>query len=141
MSKSFGSLDEMVAYIKKCQEEALLEVGKEMVDIFNEEIETQVYDDYSPSVYKRNNWLRDSAEIEENSKDFIVAGLNMYAGGWTSLYGSNKGQYFYPMYGLESGSTWGRGGTNIMSTVEQRCESEVPKVFKKAMSSMGVPIK
>ena len=137
----FNSLDELVAYVKKCQEKAMLEMGEEMVDIFNEEIADQVYNAYSPSVYERHDWLRDSAEIEGSGADFITTGLNMYAGSWTSLYGNNAGEYFYPMYGLESGTTWGRGSTNIMESVFDKCQDKIPKVYKQAMSRMGVPIK
>lgn len=62
-------------------------------------------------------------------------------GSWYSLAGKTKGQEVgNPIKFLESGTTWNRGATSIMSTALGRCESEIPQKFLQLMRGMGIPI-
>jgi hypothetical protein len=61
-------------------------------------------------------------------------------GGWYSLVGRTAGQHFFALEGLEAGTSWGRGATNIYSFSAVKCYSNIPDKYKKCLISFGIPI-
>lgn len=141
----FSSLEEMISYIEKAQSSVIMDLGEDMKDIMKEEIQKQVYNSYSPKDYGRTGQLLDSPQIKYVNNNYICVEF-MMMGDWKSnAYGMSSyrggGSPFFPMYGLESGSTWSRDETDIVEESFEKIKDEIPKCYKQAMSRMGIPIR
>lgn len=130
----FHSLSVLKRYVEKASSKALTEVGKEVEKTLKETIQNEVYNSYSPTTYVRTNKLIDNIVIERNGNNVQVVLKN---GGWYSVI---TGEPFYALWGLESGSTWGRGSTNVVDAVNEKCSSLIPQTYYKAMRGNGIPI-
>lgn len=133
----FSSLEELVNYVERMNTIAMYGVGEEMKNIMKEETQKQVYDAYSPEQYVRTKDLMNSIDVVAKGNDFVETEFQDN-GEWYSV---KDGQPFHAIKGLESGSTWGRGSTNLMDVSENRIEAEIPREYKQIMNGLGVPMK
>lgn len=140
----FNSLDDLVNYVESKHSEVMQAVGNEMVQIAKEEIMNQLYLCYVPQDYTRTRAMMDSPKINYfDNHNVIMEFINV--GDWKSHgYGMStykgNGSPFFALEGLEAGTTWGRGNTNIVEGSFNRIVSEIPKVYKDELKSMGIPI-
>ena len=134
----FDSLSELKTYVERAMENSAKKSAEEMLEIMREEI-LDAYGSYSPKVYERTGDL-------ENTPQIIVADQSgmttefMDNGGWYSLVGRTAGQHFFALEGLEAGTSWGRGATNIYETSKARCYVMIPDYYIKYMRALGIPI-
>lgn len=133
----FTSLESLFAYIEKSVAATMTEVGSEMMDIMKDETHKQVYSAYKPKKYVRSYDLMRSIGVVEKTPISVTTEWQPN-GDWFSVINGNR---FYAIRGLEAGTTWGRGGTNLMEETTKRIEDEIPNVFRQAMNGKGVPIK
>lgn len=134
----FDSLSELKAYVERAMESSAKKSADEMLEIMREEI-LDAYGSYSPKVYERTGDL-------ENTPQIIVADKNGMTtefidnGGWYSLVGRTAGQPFFALEGLEAGTSWGRGATNIYELSKTRCYAMIPDYYIRCMKALGIPI-
>lgn len=149
----FKSLDELVAYTKNQIKASMPEVGKKMKEIMKEEVNKQVYSDYTPrGVWHPDLWggrtydLLNSVDVTELSFNSVVSEIQNNEK-WFDAFSKNQA---FPMERLEKGTVWGAGGTrkepnfrpktNIMTESETKVRTEIPKCFKSKMNELGVPL-
>lgn len=142
----FSSLEDLKSYVEKKHLQALEEVGEEMKDIMKKETTEQVYHAYNPNAYETTGQLLDSIDITDMSKNSVTVEWQDN-GDWTSV----NGEHFFPMYGLESGKTWGEGSTrlnpkyrpktNLLEESINEIEREIPNEYRKIMNGLGVPVR
>ncbi|GAA0102505.1 hypothetical protein UT300012_32200 [Paraclostridium bifermentans] len=130
----FGSIEEMIAYVKRQVISTNDDLGEEMVRIAKEETKKQ-QDSYSPSQYDRTGALVNCIGITNINPNGVEISWQDN-GGWTSV----KGSPFYAPQGLENGTTWGRPGTDFVDQSFNEIEDKIPMSFKRHMRSRGVPI-
>lgn len=138
MSQKFGSLEEMILFIENKMSLASIEVANKMVEIAKTETERE-QNKYIPSSYKRTGDLLRCIKPTSTTKNLIEITWEN-SGNWKSY----KGNSFYAPIGLESGTTYGRGGyrsaTNFVETSEKKIQLELPKCYKQVMNNLGIPI-
>lgn len=136
----FGSLEEMISYIEKQHFKINQELGEEMVQVMKEEVQMQVYVCYKPESYSRTRHLMDSPQLQYWDNKIVKVGF-MNMGDWTSY----SGEPFFPIYGLDAGMTYGKGGyrpgTSLVDGSYNRIVSEIPKCYKSIAISCGIPIR
>ncbi|MCC0705099.1 hypothetical protein IC213_18750 [Clostridioides sp. ES-S-0049-02] len=149
----FKSLDELVAYTNNQIKASMPEVGKKMKEIMKEEVNKQVYSDYTPrGVWRPDLWggrtydLLNSVDVTELSSNSVVSEIQNN-GRWFDVFSKNPA---FPMVRLEKGKVWAAGGTrkepnfrpktNIMSESETKVRAEIPLCFKSTMNGLGVPV-
>ncbi|MCC0705075.1 hypothetical protein IC213_18630 [Clostridioides sp. ES-S-0049-02] len=149
----FKSLDELVAYTKNQIKASMPEVGKKMKEIMKEEVNKQVYSDYTPrGVWHPDLWggrtydLLNSVDVTELSSNSVVSEIQNN-GRWFDAFSKNPA---FPMVRLEKGKVWAAGGTrkepnfrpktNIMTESEAKVRTKIPKCFKSKMNELGVPL-
>ena len=134
----FDSLAELKTYVERAMATSAERSAEEMLEIMREEI-SYAYSGYNPKVYDRTGDL-------ENTPQIIIADENgmttefMDNGGWYSLVGKTAGQPFFALEGLEAGTSWGRGATNIYETSKTRCYAMIPDYYIRCMKALGIPI-
>lgn len=134
----FDSLSELKAYVERAMESSAEKSADEMLEIMREEIE-DAYGSYSPSMYDRTGDLENTPQIISADKSGMEVEF-ADNGGWYSLVGKTAGQHFFALVGLESGTSWGRGATNIYETSKQRCYAMIPEYYVRCMKALGIPI-
>lgn len=137
----FNSFSQMFSYIRECSALTLQMISEYMVEEMRKQIEEQVYGRYPDNEW-RTGQLGKTPKADTNT-DSIEAEFED-SGSWTSLAGANAGGHFFPLYGLEMGKTWGVGGyrpgTEIMETLLQNFEKEIPEQYEEGMRAQGLPI-
>lgn len=134
----FDSIGALRSYVLGVMGDCATLCAEQMLEIMRQEIEN-AYSSYAPSMYSRTMDLM-------NTPTFLMANSSGMAttfadnGGWYSLVGSTKGQHFFALYGLEGGSTWGRGATNIYDTSVAMCYAQIPAYYKQCMIAFGIPV-
>lgn len=138
----FGSIEEVEAYLKKCMASASQVMAEETKDSARNIISSQLIGyGARPSGYPFD--YQGSTGATQNTPTTVMAsatGMEVELqdnGGWYSVM---TGGHFFSLDGLESGSTWGRGATSIMSNWESWCSANLDKIFLSSMQGMGVPI-
>lgn len=134
----FDSLGELEAYVLKTMDSCAKLSAEQMLEIMRDEIE-QAYNSYSPSMYVRTGALLNTPEVISANRSGMVTEF-MDNGGWYSLVGKTKGQHFFALEGLENGTTWGRGATNIVSFSTVKCYAVIPDFYRQCMEAFGIPI-
>jgi hypothetical protein len=137
----FGSLEEMVAYIKRCNAVAANEMGQRATTKATNIINSQLKG-YSarPSPYNfpyqgTTGQTANTPTVVSASSSGMVAEL-AEKGNWYSVI---TGEYFFALRGLESGSTWGNQ-THIMDSWNSWCASNLDRIYLAKMQALGVPI-
>lgn len=134
----FDSLSDLKKYVENAMEISAKKSADEMLEIMREEIR-DAYGSYSPSVYDRTGELENTPQLisADNHGMEVEFADN---GGWYSLVGRTAGQHFFALVGLESGTSWGRGATNIYEGSKQRCYAMIPDYYIRCMKALGIPI-
>lgn len=134
----FDSLSELKAYVERAMESSAKKSADEMLEIMREEI-LDAYGSYNPKVYERTGDLENTPQIIVADKSGMTTEF-MDNGGWYSLVGQTAGQPFFALEGLEAGTSWGRGATNIYETSKTRCYAMIPDYYIRCMKALGIPI-
>jgi hypothetical protein len=134
----FDSLAELESYVRGVMDKCAGICAEEMLEIMREEIEN-AYNSYSPSMYSRTGDLLNTPQIIQADSSGMTTEF-VDNGGWYSLVGRTAGQHFFALEGLEAGTSWGRGATNIYSFSAVKCYSNIPDKYKKCLISFGIPI-
>lgn len=141
MAKSFNSIGEALAYIKKQKAEALEEIGRESEKILKEKTNRNLYGSYKPEVYKRtNDMLRMIQILRHNSKEVVVGFKD--SGGHTSWKDPNPHVFVAPI--LEGGGyTWETNGgrkspTNIIRDSKEEIRDKAPEIVVRVLNSKGI---
>lgn len=134
----FDSLSELKAYVERAMETSAKRSAEEMLEIMREEI-SNAYHSYSPKVYDRTGDLENTPQIIMADKSGMTTEF-MDNGGWYSLVGRTAGQHFFALEGLEAGTSWGRGATNIYELSKTRCYAMIPDYYIRCMRALGIPI-
>ena len=138
----FNSFAEMESYIKSRHKQAMKVIAEKEKKELQNEVRKQIYNAYTPT-WSGEGWEGRTGDTYNNIQyqlggDTIVLRLED-THSWYSVYNPNKRVYAFEM--LEQGYTWGRGSTNIKSTVINKLSKEIPKVYKSTMNSLGVPVR
>ncbi len=133
----FNSMADLRAYVLSAMEDCAQICAEEMLEIMREEIEN-AYNSYSPSQYVRTGDLLNTPQIIKANNDGMVTEF-VDNGGWFSLVGKTAGQHFFALEGLEGGTTWNRGATNIYPTSVSRCYDYIPMYYERCLNAMGIP--
>lgn len=124
----FSSVEECIAYIESAIADCMPLLSKE-IKIIMDDVTRQQVRGWSNQIFSSVMPKSDSMSAEASFED---------NGHWYSLItGESVGN---PIKFLESGATWGRGASNIMSTATSRAESEIPRKFLMFMRAKGIPI-
>ena len=124
----FSSVEECVAYIESAISDCMPLLSREIKNIMDEVTRQQVRG-WSGQIFSSVVPRSDSRNAEASFDD---------VGHWYSLItGESVGN---PIKFLESGSTWNRSASNIMSVATSRAESEIPRKFLMFMRAKGIPI-
>lgn len=136
----FNSLNEATAFIRNALSSALVDIGEDVREIMNEQIESDIYKDHSPTVYDRTGALGECAEVVDSNNDTVTIEY-MDKGGWTSF---KDGSHFFPLYGYKAGSVLapngGRYSANPFESSLERCENEISPKLREYLISRGIPI-
>lgn len=135
----FGSISEMESYAKSLMNISAMICAEEMIEIMKEQIQ-DAYNSYQPSIYVRTGELLETPQIVSASSDGMETEFEDN-GNWFSLVGKTAGQHFFALEGLEGGSTWGRGATQIYDFSVSQCQSKIPDLYIEHLRRMGVPIR
>ena len=137
----FNSLNEATEFIRNALSSALVDIGEDVREIMNEQIENDIYKDHSPTAYDRTGALGECAEVIESGNDSVSIQYMENKGGWTSF---KDGSRFFPLYGYKAGSVLapngGRYSANPLESSLERCENEISPKLKEYLISRGIPI-
>ena len=124
----FSSVEECIAYIESAIADCMPLLSKE-IKIIMDDVTRQQVRGWSNQIFSSVMPKSDSMSAEASFED---------NGHWYSLItGESVGN---PIKFLESGATWGRGASNIMSVAMAKAESEIPQRFLELMRAKGIPI-
>lgn len=141
MGKSFNSIDEAIAYIKKQKAEALQEIGRESEEILKQKTESNLYGNYSPEVYNRTYDMIRMIQILRHSAKEVVVGFKD-SGGHTSWKDPHPHVFVAPI--LEGGGyTWETNGgrkspTNIIHDSKEEIRDIAPDIVVRVLNSKGI---
>ena len=142
---TFKSMDELIRYIEQSVEECMPVIGKDMTEIMEDAIITDIYQDHYPKMYQRTGDLLDTPQVVDYGRHGITVEYNEENGDWESLVGEDKEFHFFPLAGYDVGKVWAEGGgyyeAHPLDTAFERCEDEIPDALKKLLRSEGIPIK
>lgn len=146
----FDSLDEALRYVRDRVEDAMQPMGNKMADIMGEEVKTQVYDSYTPNVYKRKGQLAKCHKCTEVGKYYATAEY-VDEGDWFSILSKRK-KHMFPIPAFESGKVWDKGtdiwhgvykyreATKLMENSYNKCLVDIPREFKEYLERLGFDV-
>ena len=139
----FDSLSELKTYVERAMETSAKRSAEEMLEIMREEI-SDAYGSYSPKVYDRTGDLENTPQIivaDQNgmTTEFMDNGKHVLII-YDDLIRQTAGQHFFALEGLEAGTSWGRGATNIYELSKTRCYAMIPDYYIRCMRALGIPI-
>lgn len=126
----FGSIDEVVAYVKSAIADSMNEVADEMVNIAKEETDSQLMG-YSGSTGQT------VGNIEPTSVSSTMAEITWRDGDWFSVF---TGEHVYAPLMRELGYTWGVSASNFVESSYNQIENEIPRLFVSLLRARGIPI-
>ena len=137
---NFDSIEACLAYIEQCLGMGLENAGEEIKRIMEEQLNKEIYQNHSPTMYDRTGQLGESISVTEQTNKSVNVEYQDN-GDWNSV---KTGEHFFPLEGFRSGSVWapngGRYQADPLKEAFEISKQEIPEILKRYLQGLGIPI-